>query len=145
MPKLVNTYITSKKMEFKKLHNELLLEAKTITTDVLKNRLLGIQEKDTFKTLLQLIDFHINLLKSKVGIDVATTTYIKCVITRKRIVEYLQKQYNKQDIKLNELKLDFIVGFDLFLKSVHKNSHNTVVKHCKNLKAVINSGIHTNG
>lgn len=50
-------------------------------------------------------------------------------------------QYKKKDFPLNDLTLEFVASFDLYLKVVFKNSHNTVVKHCKNLKAIINLGI----
>lgn len=134
---LVNTYISTKKIEFKRIHNDLLLEQKEITANSIRNRLLGIKENEDFKTLIQLVDFHNTLFKSKIGTDTAITTYNKYKVTRKRLEEFMAYQYKNKDVFLKDLKLEFIISFDFYLKSVFKNNHNTVVKHCKNLKVVL--------
>ncbi|GEP93566.1 hypothetical protein SAMN05660909_05473 [Chitinophaga terrae (ex Kim and Jung 2007)] len=137
---LINNYINTKKLEVFKAYNELLLDQQLITLTSIKNKVFGIKE-ETSKTLLQLVDYHNTLFKSKIGTDTAITTYNKYKVTRRRLVDFLNYQYKKKDIYLNDLKLEFVASFDLYLKVVFKNSHNTVVKHCKNLKAIINLGI----
>ncbi|GEP92877.1 Site-specific recombinase XerD [Chitinophaga terrae (ex Kim and Jung 2007)] len=138
---LINTYISTKKIEFKRIYNDLLLEQKEITAEIMKNRLLGIQEIEASRTFLELMDFHISIFKSKIGTDTAISTYRKYMVTKKRLEEFIPYQYKKKDINLSDLKLEFIASFDLYLKAVCKNNHNTVVKHCKNVKAIINHGI----
>ena len=138
---LINTYISTKKIEFKRIYNDLLLEQKEISATSIRNRLLGIKDNEDYKTLTQLVDFHNAFFKSKIGTDTAITTYNKYKVTRKRLVDFMAYQYKNKDVFLKDLKLEFIISFDLYLKTVFKNSHNTVVKHCKNLKAIINLGI----
>ena len=138
---LINNYISTKKLETQRAYNELLLEQKPVSLHAIKNKLFGVKEEENHKTLLQLVDFHNGIFQSKIGTDTAHSTYRKYKVTRKRLVKFIAYQYKKQDILLKDLKLEFIVNFDLYLKTVFKNSHNTVVKHCKNLKAIINMGI----
>jgi len=138
---LINTYISTKKLEFKKIHNDLLLEQKEITAYSLKNRLLGVKDEESLRTIIQLVDFHNSFFQSKIGTDTAITTFRKYKVTRKRLLEFISYQYKKDDIFLKDVQLEFILNFDLYLKTVFKNNHNTVIKHCKNLKAIINLGI----
>ncbi len=138
---LINTYISTQKIEFKKIHSNLLLEQKEVTAEILKNRLLGIEEIEARRTFLELMDFHNSIFKSKVGTDMAMTTYRKYMVTKKRLLEFIPYHYKTKDINLSNLKLEFMASFDLYLKTVCKNNHNTVVKHCKNVKAIINLGI----
>jgi integrase len=50
----------------------------------------------------------------------------------------MQRKYNKQDLALKDLTVQFIMEFDHFLRVVENNKHNTAVKYCLNLKRVLN-------
>lgn len=113
---LINTYISTKKIEFKKIYSDLLLEQKVITAEILKNKLLGIEETETNRTFLELMHFHNSIFKSKVGTDTAMTTYRKYMVTKKRLEEFILYHYKKKDINLSDLKLEFMASFDLYLK-----------------------------
>jgi hypothetical protein len=113
---LINNYISTKKIEVSRSYNELLLEQKSITVVAIRNKILGIKEDDSHKTIIQLVDFHNSIFKSKIGIDTVMATYRKYKVTRKRLIEFIGDQYNKKDIPLKDLKLEFIASFDLYLE-----------------------------
>lgn len=92
---LINNYINSKKLEVFKAYNELLLNQQPITLINIKNKVFGIKEESS-KTLLQLVDYHNTLFKSKIGTDTAITTYNKYKVTRRRLIDFLDYQYKKK-------------------------------------------------
>lgn len=138
--KLINNYITTKKVEVQRVYNELLLEQKPIIVEAIKNKLFGIKE-DEDKTIMELIEFHNAEFKARLGTDTSYSTYEKYEITRLRVSQFLKDKYQVKDIKLKDLKMVFISGFQAYLITKFKNKHNTIAKYCKNLKTIMNFGV----
>jgi site-specific recombinase XerD len=94
-------------------------------------QLKGLEEGPV--TLLQLVKICNVRIKERVGIDLQVTTYKKYLITESKINEFI-KFLGKQDIRLKELKQNFIEDFSFFMKQKYNNEPNTCGKHLKNLK-----------
>ena len=55
--------------------------------------------------------------------------------------EYIKKKFNSHDIILDEVKLNFLVGFEMYLRTDHHVAVNTSMKSAKDLKQVTKYGI----
>jgi site-specific recombinase XerD len=87
-------------------------------------------------TLLKLVKLCNNRLHERVGTDLKHTTYKKYLGTETKIVDFVHS-LGKQDIRLKELKQNFIEDFNIFMKQRYNNEQNTSGKHLKNLKQYI--------
>ncbi len=87
-------------------------------------------------SLLSLARSYNQKIKEKIGIDYKIATYRKYQITEQKLISFIIS-LNLKDIKLKDLRQDFIVDFNSFMKSQYGNDQNTTCKHLKNLKTYI--------
>jgi integrase len=92
-------------------------------------------------TLLETIQRHNDKLKQRVNIDFTKSTYEKYIFTHDKIQAFIKHQYQKKDVFLKDLKLQFIKDFDHYLRVIDLNKHNTAVKYCINLKRILNVAV----
>jgi integrase len=137
----INQYIDGTKAKIMSIFKDMVLN-EDISLDRLTDRFLGKDEQTI--TLMKLVKYHNENFKSRIGIDFAFSTYEKYDITARRLESFLLEHYKKPDFKLKDLNHRFISEFDYYLKSVHKNDHNTTTKYCKNLKKILNVAVSNN-
>lgn len=137
----INQYIDGTKAKILSIFRDMILN-EDISMDRLVDRFLGKDEQTI--TLLQLVKYHNSDFKSRVGVDFALSTFEKYDITARRIESFLLDHYKKPDFRLKDLDNRFISDFDYYLKTVHKNDHNTTTKYCKNLKKILNVAVANN-
>lgn len=137
----INQYIDQTRAKILSIFKDMIL-SEDISLDRLIDRFLGKDEQTI--TLLQLVKYHNENFKSRLGVDYAYSTYEKYGITARRLESFLSDHYKKQDFRLKDLSHKFIADFDYYLKTEHKNDHNTATKYCKNLKKILNVAV-TNG
>lgn len=137
----INQYIDEAKAKILSIFRDMVLD-EDISLDRLIDRFLGKDEQTL--TLRQLVKYHNENFKSRVGVDFAFSTFEKYEITAKRIESFLLEHYKKPDFRLKDLNNRFITDFDYYLKTVHKNDHNTTTKYCKNLKKILNVAVTNN-
>ncbi len=134
----INTYINATKVKLIKLYNDALMVG-DFSLDSIIAKFLG--KNNNLVTLMQAVYHHIEYFKARIGTIYSKSTFMTYLLTENRLKSFLKDQDGKTDIRLKDLKLEFIQGFDLYLRTVFHNEHNTIVKQCKNLKRVINMAI----
>lgn len=137
--KLVNDYLDDVKLKFRRIKLEIEQEKETLTAETLKNWYFG--NKLNCYTLLSLFDEH-----NKKCEDLINNGYVKKTVDRyKRIKGYvadlIKKEYQKDDLKLDEVNNMFIQKFEHYLKTEKRCVHNTTIKYIKHLKKIINIAI----
>jgi hypothetical protein len=137
----INQYIDGSKAKILSIFRDMVLN-EDISLDRLVDKFLGKDEQTL--TLLQLVKYHNDNFKSRVGVDFAFSTFEKYDITAKKIESFLLEHHKKPDFRLKDLTHKFITDFDYYLKTVHKNEHNTTTKYCKNLKKILNVAVTNN-
>lgn len=133
--KFINKYINEIRYKLNKIQERFLDEGRTVTAMAIKNRYLGIDK--TNKMLIKIFDEHNEKVENLVGKDFASSTLERYKTTRKHIFEYLLKNYKSDDIPVKEIDHKFIIGFEYYLKTIRKCSHNTAVKYITNFKKII--------
>ncbi len=107
----------------------------TLTAESLKEAYLGL-DKPT-KMLLEVFQEHNDQVNSLVGKEFAEGTAERYRTAKSHLEEYLQKELRKKDIPINQVDYAFISGFEYYLKTQRKCSHNTAIKYVVNFKKII--------
>ena len=110
-----------------------------VTVEMVRNAYMGITQRE--ESLLKLYEQHLEDTKKLVGLSKADPTYRKYERMYRRVVEFMKKKYNITDIPLREIKYQFIVDLEFFLRTEYKYSQNTTYKCMKFFKQVINKAI----
>lgn len=135
--KQFNAYLDRIRTDLTNIYTELRNQRKPVTAEAIKNLYCGISP--TEHTLLGLIDYHNNHLKSKIEWG----TMKNYETTQKYIQRFLNEIVRVQDLLLSHLNYRFLVDFELFLKNLKKSNddrpcgHNTILKHIERLRKMI--------
>lgn len=135
----INKNLSILKARILSIYNDLLERNIPVSIDVIRNKLAG---KDIErKTLLDAVAYHNEQLSKSIGIDHSKGTLTKFKTLEAKLVKFITTQLNRKDIFLKELKHEFVVDFEMYLKRTEKISHNPVIKYIQSLKKVINMAI----
>lgn len=137
--KAVNQYLAGIERKLINIFNELSNADKEITAQILKNALLGVEERK--HTLISAIEFHNKNMESLIGIKYSEGTYKNYRVTLRYIKEFIPLAYQTKDLPLNKLNYDFLKKYELFLTGVKNCTNNGVMKQIQRLKKVINLAI----
>jgi len=90
----------------------------------------------TQMTLFRLFDRHIEEVRARVGIDISHRTIPNYLYTRRRLGEFVDKNYNVKDLAFSQLNEQFIREFQDFLILERKLSVETVRHYLAILKKI---------
>lgn len=133
----VNNFVSVINNKFLKLSRE-AFENQDVHLPTLMDRLFLKNNDDP--TLLLIISEHVDNLKARVGKDYRYSTYEKYVFMKDKVEAFL-KFKKITDLRLKDLRIDFIIDFDHYLRTEEDNQHNTATKYLLNLKRVINVAV----
>lgn len=130
---LIEVYRTKVYKAFRQLE----MDNREITARIISDILLGREDPEKPKTLVELFTEHNKQVYSLVGVDFAEVTAKKFDTSLLRLKEYLAHDYNADDITLAKVDNQFVRNYDVFLKTHCGCHHNSAIKHLKNLKKII--------
>ena len=131
----INSYLDLLRMQIIDIQMELAHNKIPITTCNLKNKLLGIDEKQ--RMLIPIFLDHNNRIKELVGKEYAPGTLERYKTSLSHTIDFLQWKYNVSDIDISKVDHAFITDYEFFLRSVRNCANNTAVKYIKNFHKVI--------
>lgn len=131
----INSYLDLLRMQIIDIQMELAHNKIPITTCNLKNKLLGIDEKQ--RMLIPIFLDHNNRIKELVGKEYAPGTLERYKTSLSHTIDFLQWKYNVSDIDISKIDHAFITDYEFFLRSVRNCANNTAVKYIKNFHKVI--------
>jgi len=134
----INNYIQQTQSKLITLYNDMLQEG-DVNLDKLIDRFFGRDYSPM--TLMELLRYHNDDFKKRIGIDYSFSTWEKYDILRKKLELFIPMKYGKDDIRLKDLTIQFAADFDFYLKDNDHNKHNTVVKYIINLKKILNLAV----
>lgn len=131
----LNSYLSKIRTDLY-LHTEKLRDRDQALTAVsLKESYLGLDKPS--KMLLEIFQEHNDQVESLVGRDFAEGTAERYRTAKSHLSEYLQRELRKKDIPVQQVDHAFISGFEYYLKTKRKCSHNTAIKYVVNFKKII--------
>ncbi|AEM72337.1 integrase family protein [Allomuricauda ruestringensis DSM 13258] len=110
-------------------------KGRPLTAVSLKNSYLGVDKPS--KMLLEIFQEHNERVEKLVGKDFAPGTAERYKTAKSHLAEYLQNELRKKDIPVVDVDHSFISGFEYYLKTKRKCSHNTAIKYVVNFKKII--------
>lgn len=108
--------------------------AEELSLDLIKSEYLGVNVKKV--SFIDFFDDFLRQVKEEVGITRANASYQKFNVLKKHFMAYLQKDYKRKDLLMNELNFKIISGFEHYLLTAGKCQHNTVMRMMGNLKTI---------
>jgi integrase len=136
----INDHLLMIKAELMRHYNALAMTQEVVTAEEVRDNFKGVKKQR--KTLLQLFTQFIQQLSERHEIDDLSEGRLK----RFKVLEgkcrtFVKIKLKRTDIELDELKLNFIVEFEHYLRTVDKIGHNTAMKYAKDLKQVISYAV----
>lgn len=137
-----NRYLNIIRNRIDKIYEDLTKEKVDFTVETIRDIYTG-KNKDR-KMLLGIFQEHNDQVKSLIGRDFAYGTFERYKTAKKHVEEYIAKEYRLKDIPVKKVDHTFITGFEYYLKTKRKCSHNTAVKYITNFKKIIRIALANN-
>jgi integrase/recombinase XerD len=140
--RILNQYIDQVKSELFQAYQDLRVEKVLIISDAIKSKFLG--EDQNRHTMLEMFEFYNKKMNSKLH----PVTLRHYLTSQKYLIEFMQSEYRKPNLYLNNLKYSFLIGFENFLlnykpkKGYPKIGNNTIMKHIQRLRKMITMSYH---
>ena len=131
----INNHLDLLKNQIIDAHMELIHKKVLITSDSLKNKLLGVDEKQ--RMLVSIFQDHNNKIKELVGQEYAPGTLERYTTSLEHTIEFMQWKYNVSDIDITKIDHAFVTDYEFWLRSVRNCANNTAVKYLKNFNKII--------
>lgn len=106
-----------------------------VTPEKLRDAYLGVEIQRN--TLLSLYNIKVEQKENLVGKTIRSTTLSKYLATRKRVADFIQYQYKKEDLPVKEVDFQFVTDYEVYLRTICNCGHNSCVKHLRYLKQII--------
>jgi site-specific recombinase XerD len=140
--KNTNNYLDEVRSDLVICYRDLKHESRVITPQLVKARYLDEDKK--IHSLDDIFEYH----NDKLGIKLAKKTLCHYKTSQKYIIEYIKSEYDKEDMYLQDLNYEFVIGFESFLRSYHPKHYqgsignNAVMKHIQRLRRMITLAYH---
>ncbi len=131
----LNHYLNTQRTKLMIIHRELEQDNKAITAEIIKKKFTG--ENAPPQMLIEIFNTHNIRCRQLIGKDYVEKTVQRYERTVIYLREFMKKEYKINDIPLNDINPEFVVGFEHFLKTEKSCAQNTTVKYIKNLKKII--------
>jgi len=131
----LNVYLAKMRTDLYKQVEKLKENDLPLTAISLRDAYLGKDRK--YKMLLEIFQEHNDQVENLVGQDFAAGTAERYKTARKHLADYILLEYNKDDIPVKRVDHAFISGFEYYLKTKRKCSHNSAIKYVVNFKKII--------
>lgn len=138
----LNAYIDTLTSKVYQCHRAMIQDDKTVTAETLKNKVLGIEEKQ--RTLIAIFKNHNNQVEKLVGKEFAAGTLERYKTVKKHLENFMQVQYKISDVNIKKVNHQFITDFEFYLKTVRSCGHNSTLKYIKNFKKIVRIALANN-
>jgi len=89
------------------------------------------------KTLMEVFELHNSRMKKLIGIEYTNSTYRKFIEAKTHTANFIKHQYNKNDILLEAIKMNFLKDFDYYLKTEESHKQITINKSIQRVRKII--------
>jgi site-specific recombinase XerD len=131
----INSHLDMLRIQIIDMQMELVHKKIPITTETLKSKILGIDERE--RMIIPIYQNHNNKIEELIGNGYAYGTLERFKISLKHLQEYILWKYNVSDISITKIDYAFVTEFEFYLRSVKKCNNNTAVKYVRNFRKII--------
>lgn len=131
----LNHFLDTMEMKISKYKTDLLYTEKSISAQRIIDFVLG---KATSKaTILDEFKKHNDDMFTLIGKDYALATHKRYETARFHAIAFINYKYGTDDLEMRELDYDFIIAYELYLKTVKNCVNNSALKYIACLRKVI--------
>lgn len=138
----INNHLDDLKVRLRRIQAEYVSQGQPYSAVTIKNKLLNKGNK--IKTVLAIYDDHNNNMQSLLGVEYTYSTYRRHIRTRNHLEKFIFHEYGGKDLLITNVDLNFVTGFEHFLKLNKAGSHNTIVKYVTNFKKIVRIALANN-
>lgn len=137
----LNQHLDQFKAGIIETYQQLIMQKKLVTADLLKDKFLGKDQQDF--TICKLIEYHNQEERG----NLEWGTMKNYFTTQKYVIRFLKEKLKTTDKFLSELNYKFITDFEYFLRQVQDKKGNTaminngVMKHLERFCKMINLAV----
>ncbi|WP_439490655.1 site-specific integrase [Algoriphagus sp.] len=131
----LNAFLDTLSYKALQAKKQLIESDREVTSEALKNVLLGIGEKK--KMILEIFREHNEQVEALLGKEFAPGTLQRYRTSLDHTRSFIQWKYGSDDMDIQLLDYEFISGYSFWLRSVQNCSHNTTVKYLSNFKKIV--------
>lgn len=136
----INNYLDKIRMDVMKIYNELKLQENEISIELLRDKLFGNDEPKK-KKLFELAQIYNSHCSKLIGIDLTKHTWERYKAYAQKITEFIRHKFNGDDLYIHQLKYNFILEYDFYLKTEVQLHQNTIVKYIQYLNRVMDFAV----
>ncbi|KJD31234.1 integrase [Tamlana nanhaiensis] len=116
----------------------LQIQERSFTVNDIYNAYLGKKATQNY-SLIEFYENYLNKLKTLVGIDIKQVTYNKFEYIKNDVKSYIKWKYKTNDIRLKELKPNFLTELEYYYKTQHEPplKQVTINKKIQRLRKVV--------
>lgn len=140
--KELNAYLDALTAKVYQCQRDLIQDNKLVTAETLKNKVLGIEEKE--RTLITIFKSHNKQVEKLIGKEFSAGTLERYKTVCKHLQQFMQLQYKISDIAIKSITHKFITDFEFYLKTERNCGHNSTVKYIKNFKKIVRIALANN-
>ena len=137
--KELNHYLEHIRSRLYEIQKDLEDEGKIVTSTLLKNRYMGIDELKI--SFVELYTEHNDKLRDLIGKEFAPATLVRHQTSMNHFVKFLQSKYKQNDILLRDITPNIITEYEHYLKTVRDCANNTTVKYIRNVSKILNLAV----
>jgi len=135
--KSFNAYLKTLEQQVYEAHRLLVSQQIPITVTVLRDKVLGIEEKPKIYTVLEVFREHNRKMEALIGQDYSQGTMTRYETSLKHTSDFIKWQYKVEDMPVDQIDYNFVSNYDFYLRSERKCNNNSTVKYLKNFKKVV--------
>ena len=131
----INTHLDEIRHKLYRIHSKLLAKGKPFDATIIRDKFLGGGKRE--KTLLVLYEEHNSQIKQLVGKEYSLGRYYQHKRTKNHLSSFISSEYQKEDITLKKVDLEFINRFEHYLLTNNAGGRNTITKYLTNFKKIM--------
>jgi len=135
----INHFLDAISSRINQFKMDLIYNEKSISAQRIIDFVLGRLTSKAM--LLEEFKKHNDEMLALVPHDYALATHKRYETARIHAKEFVKYKYNAEDIEFRDLDYDFIISYELYLKTERKCANNSVLKYIACLRKVINRAI----
>lgn len=131
----MNASLENMKVSIRKSYNKQLEDYGYVLPEKIRNQVLGLEQGA--KTLIQFISLHNQQYENRIGINTTRTTFIRYLLVKQRIEDFLKLKYKVSDIPIRDLTPVVLENFYLYLRKECNCENNSSMKTMQRLRKIV--------
>ena len=132
----LNHHLDSIKVRVMQIHREMEIDGQRFIAQTVINKYQGKDAKPQIM-LIEVFQEHNDRCRKLSIADMSPATVDRYETSLKHTVEFIQYNFSKSDIPIEDVNHKFITDYEFYLKTERKCAHNTATKYLKNFKKII--------